>query len=188
MKEPFLEPLLRRMRLRQVLPNIQAYPDCHLLDVGCGWEAKLLRMVEPYVARGVGVDFKAPELKTAKLETVSVVFNERLPFASADFDVITMLAVLEHMDKPLEILRDCARLLRPGGTLLMTVPSWYAKPVLEFLSFRLGIVNPEEIRDHKRYFNREDLYEIFDQVEALAIVEHEYFQWRFNNRLVARKL
>ena len=48
-------------------------------------------------------------------------------------------------------------MLKPGGLLVLTVPSWRAKPVLEFLSFRLGIVSRAEIEDHKRYFDRRDL-------------------------------
>ena len=45
MKEPILESLLRKMRLKQVLPFLRRYPNCGLLDIGCGWEAKLLRPV-----------------------------------------------------------------------------------------------------------------------------------------------
>ena len=67
MKESLLEPLLRQLRIRQVLPVLLEHPDCSLLDIGCGWEARLLRAVEPYVKRGTGVDFKAPSLATPKL-------------------------------------------------------------------------------------------------------------------------
>ena len=47
MKEPILEPLLRKMRLKQALPYLRQHPNCRLLDIGCGWEAKLLKEVEP---------------------------------------------------------------------------------------------------------------------------------------------
>ena len=187
MKEQLLEPLLRRMRLRQVLPYIERYPDCRLLDIGCGWEARLLHAVEPRIASGVGIDFKAPELDTGKLTTISTRMDTTLPLEDASFDLVTMLAVLEHLDHPGDILKECARILRPGGGLFLTVPSWYAKPVLEFLAFKVGIVNPDEILDHKRYFNREDLYALFESTDGLDIEEHAYFQWRFNNRLFARR-
>jgi cyclopropane fatty-acyl-phospholipid synthase-like methyltransferase len=62
MKEPILEPILRNMRLAKVLPTIKQYQDCSLLDIGCGWEAKLLYAVEPYIKNGVGIDFKAPPI------------------------------------------------------------------------------------------------------------------------------
>jgi hypothetical protein len=43
MKEALLEPLLRPMRFRQVLPIVAQYRDCEMLDSGCGWEAILIR-------------------------------------------------------------------------------------------------------------------------------------------------
>jgi 2-polyprenyl-3-methyl-5-hydroxy-6-metoxy-1,4-benzoquinol methylase len=187
MKEPILEPLLRKMRLKQVLPYLRQYPDCRLLDIGCGWEAKLLRAVEPYITSGTGVDFKAPLLKTAKLETLSLTLQDKLPFEDASFDFITMLAVMEHLENDEAILKECARLLRPGGGLLITVPSWYAKPVLEFLSYKLNLINPAEIRDHKRYYNKEDLVLLVNKADGLRTLDHAYFQWKFNNRLYCLK-
>lgn len=183
MSEQLLEPLLRRMRLRQVLPYINKYPGCHLLDIGCGWQARLLHAVEPKIAYGVGIDFKAPDIETNTLKTISARMDVSLPFEDSSFDLITMLAVLEHLDHPKAILQECARVLRPGGGLFLTVPSWHAKPVLEFLAFKVGIVNPDEIRDHKQYFNREDLFKIFNSIDGLTVKEHAYFQWRFNNRV-----
>jgi 2-polyprenyl-3-methyl-5-hydroxy-6-metoxy-1,4-benzoquinol methylase len=90
---------------------------------------------------------------------------------------------LEHLDHPTEILSECARVLRPGGSILITVPSWYAKPVLEFLAYKLKIVSADEIMDHKRYYNRDDLFNLFKKIKGLKIEEHKYFQWKFNNRL-----
>ena len=185
MKEPILEPFLRKMRIKRILPYVKQYANCSLLDIGCGWEAKLLYELEPYINRGVGIDFKAPSIKTDRLETISATFTDKLPFNNASFDLVVMLAVLEHLDYPEAILHEIARILKPGGGLLLTFPSWHAKPVLEFLSFRLGIVNPDEIRDHKRYFNREDLFRIISMTPSLKIEHHEYFQWRFNNFMFA---
>jgi len=187
MKEAVLEPLLRRMRIARVLPHLREVRDCRLLDIGCGWEARLLRELEPYIASGWGIDFKAPALATPKLHTLATRIDDRLPFDDESFDVITMLAVLEHLERPAAVLREVERLLRPGGVLVLTVPSRYAKPVLEFLAFRLGVVSADEIRDHKTYFNREDLVRLFQNFEQLRIERHRYFQWRFNNYLVCRK-
>lgn len=156
-KEPLLESFLRTQRIKQVLPYISRYPNCQLLDIGCGWEARLLKDVSPYITRGVGIDFKAPNIKTEKIQTFTAHLDESLPFESESFDLITKLAVLEHLDHPLEILKECARVLRPNSGLVITVPSKYAKPVLEFLAFRVGVVSRDEILDHKNYFNKEDL-------------------------------
>lgn len=185
MREPVLEPVLRKWRLRKILPLVREYPRCTLLDIGCGWEAKLLRQLEPNVARAVGIDFKAPELNTAKLTTVSAVLEDRLPFDDESFDVVTMLAVLEHLAHPKEIVLEMERVLRPGGAVILTVPSPRAKPVLEFVSFRLGLINPSEIRDHKQYYNRSDLYTLFDGGPWTDLT-HRHFQLGMNNLFAAR--
>jgi 2-polyprenyl-3-methyl-5-hydroxy-6-metoxy-1,4-benzoquinol methylase len=187
MREPLLESFLRTQRLNRVLPHIKSYQNCELLDIGCGWDARLLKEVEPYIHHGFGIDYKAPNILTEKIQTISATLEDSLPFEDASFDLITLLAVLEHLDRPLPILRECARLLRPGGAILLTVPSRSAKPVLEFLAFRLGIVNADEIRDHKRYFNRADLFELLGKVDSLSIKSHQYFQFGFNNQVVAVK-
>jgi hypothetical protein len=70
--------------------------------------------------------------------------------------------------------------------LAITVPSHAAKPVLEFLAFRLGIVNPREIADHKRYWNRRDLASAAAQA-GMIFEEHSYFQFGFNNFAVLCK-
>lgn len=186
MKEALLEPLLRRMRIRQVLPVLLQHPDCRLLDIGCGWEARLLRSVEPYVERAVGVDFKAPTLSTPKLTTVTATLSEKLPFADTEFDVVTLLAVLEHLSFPGAMVGEIFRVLKPGGQVVLTVPSFAAKPVLEFLAFRVGVISATEIRDHKRYYDRKSLEELFAG-SGLRIDRHRYFQLGMNNFLVATR-
>ena len=185
MKEEILEPFLRKMRIKRVLPYIKKYENCYMLDIGCGWNALLLKELEPYIKQGIGIDFKAPSIKTVKIETISASFEKTLPFDDEKFDVVTMLAVLEHLSYPEIILQEVQRILKPGGGLILTVPSKYAKPVLEFLSYKIHIVNPIEIADHKRYFNKLNLFAIMP--EKMTIQDHYYFQFIFNNFLFAKK-
>lgn len=186
MTEALLEPVLRRMRVRRVLPVIAQHPDCHLLDVGCGAKAALLRAVEPYVARAVGIDFKAPALATGKLSTIAATLADALPFPDRTFDVVTMLAVLEHLAQPRAIVGEIHRVLKPGGQVVLTVPSHAAKPVLEFLAFRLGVVSREEILDHKEYYGGKALRTLFGDA-GFRVERHRYFQLGMNNFLVATR-
>lgn len=186
MREALFEPLLRRMRLARVLPALRGRTDCRLLDIGCGWEARLLWAVEPYVKEAVGIDFKAPEIHHPKLRTVTLTLAERLPFADASFDVVTLLAVLEHLSHPEAMVAEITRVLRPHGEVVVTVPSHAARPVLEFLAYRLHLVSEAEIRDHKRYYDRDSLTAMFSAT-GLRIDEHLYFQLRMNNYLRASK-
>ena len=58
----------------------------------------------------------------------------QLPFATAAFDRIIASEVLEHIDRDVDALRELARVLRPGGTLAVTVPGWLAEIVCWKLS------------------------------------------------------
>lgn len=186
MNEPILEPLLRKMRIRRVLPYIRQHPNCRLLDIGCGWDAKFLKAVEPYIGSGIGVDFKAPDIAGGKIRTERLTLQNRLSYADASFDLVTMLAVLEHLEQPEAILREIHRVLRPGGQLVLTVPSKAARPVLEFLAFRLGVVSRAEIADHKVYYDRESLFLLLP-LAGFRMTTHRYFQLGMNNFCVAAR-
>ncbi len=187
MKEAYLEHFLRQMRKKQVLREFPKKEKISLLDIGCGWNAELLRDLESHIYRGVGVDFKAPNIATPKITTLKVHLNQELPFKNDEFEVVTLIAVLEHLDNPKEVLSEIQRVLKKDGVLILTTPSWIAKPILEFLAFKVGIVNKDEILDHKRYYNRRELIKLFDYFEKLKIKNHKYFQLGCNNLLVAKK-
>ncbi|WP_207260968.1 class I SAM-dependent methyltransferase [Desulfovibrio sp. Huiquan2017] len=110
-----------------ISPVISQFKGGHLLDIGCGWEARLLKMVEPVIDRGVGIDFKAPNIATEKLKTMSVTLTKNLTLDSGCFDVVTMMAVLEHLDHPFDILCEVKRVLKKVGALVGTVPSKKSK-------------------------------------------------------------
>jgi ubiquinone/menaquinone biosynthesis C-methylase UbiE len=186
MREPILEPILRNMRIKRVLPIIRKIKNPILLDIGCGWEAKFLQSIEDYVEEAVGIDFKAPNLNTKKIKTFKQVITNTLPFDDSKFNIVTMLAVLEHIADPLSLVKEIKRILVGGGYVVITVPSKVSKPILEFLSYKLNIVNPEEIRDHKKYYNKKDIEELFIPY-GFKIVRHKYFQLGMNNFCILRK-
>lgn len=185
--EHLLEPILRRFRLKKIIALIKSEHNPTLLDIGCGVNYNLLKSTEPYIRRGVGVDFRVPEIKGAILETRQITFLDRLEFPDQEFDIVTMLAVLEHLEQPVDICREISRILRPGGKLLLTVPGKKAQPVLEFLAYKVGIVSATEIRDHKKYYDKNALVELFDQIDDLKILSHSTFQFGMNNYCVIQK-
>lgn len=186
MQEPLLEPLLRRLRLRKVMPYIlKGQP---LLDVGCGTAATFLREISPYVNEAHGVDFKVHNGQIGtNVYTKQLTFSDRLPFEDNQFSTVTMLAVLEHISNEAGIIDEVYRVLRPGGKLVLTVPSVWAKPVLEFLSYRLGIISEAEIRDHKRYYTRARLRACLTNNGEFSVFFHRYFQLWMNNFCVVTK-
>jgi len=185
-KEPIFEPLLRWFRIRRVIAQVPL--GATVLDVGCGRSAKFLRAIAPRIRQGVGVDFKVthpPQLPN--LETHQLHLDELLPFEDNRFQVVTMLAVLEHIEHEAEILAEIYRVLQPGGKLVLTVPSIWSQPVLEFLSYRLKLISEEEIRDHKRYYTRDRLHRVLVDKTGFTCFHHRYFQLWMNNFCVVRK-
>jgi hypothetical protein len=55
------------------------------------------------------------------------------------------------------------------------------------MSFRLGIVSRAEIEDHKRYYDRRDLDQLFARIPGLTLEKHAYFQLGMNNHCVLRR-
>lgn len=178
-QEALLEPLLRWLRLRRVIAEIPE--NAIVLDVGCGRTAAFLKAIAPQIQQGYEVDFKVAEFQTHNLKAIQVHLGEELPFDAASFDVVTMLAVLEHIEHEQAILKEIYRVLKPGGKLVLTVPSVWAQPVLEFLSYRLKIVDEAEIRDHKRYYDRQRLRQTLTRSAQFGQFRHLYFQFWMNN-------
>jgi len=75
---------------------------------------------------------------------------ESLPFASAIFDVVLLLDVLEHLDDDISALTEAARVLKPDGVLLVTVPA------MESLWGGQDLVS-----HHRRRYSLRDLRELF---------------------------
>lgn len=186
MSEAILEPILRWMRLRQVMPYIER--SSTVLDVGCGRSAVFLKSIASRIKQGIGIDFKVDKsIAIANIKTQRMMLDSNLPFADSSFDVVTMLAVLEHIENEQAILSEIHRILVPNGKLILTVPSIWAQPVLEFLAYKLRIVSEAEIRDHKRYYTHDKLKAVLVGKTGFQKFTHRYFQFWMNNFCVVVK-
>ena len=96
-----------------------------LLDVGCG-EKPYEDIFLPYVGSYVGVEHEAAFLHTTtstRAKKPDVLYDgKRLPFDDGAFDTVLSVQVLEHTARPQELLAEMARVLRPGGTLILNAP------------------------------------------------------------------
>ena len=100
--------------LRDLLPRLSG----EVVDLGCG--RMPYRALVP-AARYVGVDLDTPV--TRELAAADILYDgRRLPLAAGSFDGALCSQVLEHVFTPEEFLREIARVLRPGGWLVLTVP------------------------------------------------------------------
>jgi SAM-dependent methyltransferase len=130
-------------------------------DFGCGYHATITRSLLPRVAHAVVADVAlAPDLasdpRVTALEGTLPGVLDGVPDQS--LDVVLCMSVLEHLWEPLETLRELRRIARPGGTVLVNVPSWRGKRFLELSAFRLGTSPAQEMDDHKAYYDPRDLW------------------------------
>ena len=92
-----------------------------LLDVGCG--EMPFRSLLPSGVTYTGIDVPAAELFGMGRNFDIVYFDGKtIPFADASFDSVLCTEVLEHAEDPASLIAEMLRVLRPGGTLLATVP------------------------------------------------------------------
>ena len=137
------------MRVRVALPHIPR--GARVLDVGCA-DGTLLRAAATRMSGGVGIDPDAPA-GDARLERGRFPDDLR---AAGPFDAITMLAVFEHFPESdrARVVEACRRLLRPGGRVILTVPSPAVDRIIDVLG-ALGLVHGMDIESHHGYDPRE---------------------------------
>jgi ubiquinone/menaquinone biosynthesis C-methylase UbiE len=73
-----------------------------------------------YNGRGNGIALQTSAWDQSQLDIVSDITS--IPEPDASFDAVMCIEVLEHLPDPLCALRELARLLKPGGTLIVTAP------------------------------------------------------------------
>jgi SAM-dependent methyltransferase len=146
---------------RQIRRFVPDFAGKRIADLGCGYHAAFSRTVLDQVQHAVLVDVAlADDLKAhPRVQAVEGGLPESLAgLPDADFDVVMIVSVLEHLWEPLRALQEIRRLLRPGGVCLVNVPSWRGKRYLELSAFRLGLSPACEMDDHKMYYDVPDLW------------------------------
>ena len=160
--EAFLARQRARMANKLVPPELRAG---RILDVGCGKQAYFLARTEFAKKYGVDklIDDSSKKRSQVRREGVTLAHfdvdaNNRLPFAPETFDVVTMLAVVEHRrdDRLIVLLNEIDRVLRPGGAFIMTTPAGWTAPILTIMKW-LQLVSAEEIDEHKHAYTRGDI-------------------------------
>lgn len=164
-------------------------PGSTVLDFGCGHQALFLRSVQADLRQGIGLDYDAASGRpAANLEIQNFHFKNRFAFADGTFDHITILAVLEHipLDQVSVLFREFHRILKDGGSVLLTTPTPDSKPLLEFLAFKLKIISGPEIADHKHYWNQADIMALAAR-DGFTCETYRTFQFGLNSFAALRK-
>lgn len=108
-----------------LLREVQKAVPCmggRLLDVGCG-EKPYKEILSPHVSSYIGIDL--PQTLHAQCEIDAFANAHHLPFKKEVFDTVLCLEVIEHVERPLDVIREIHAVLRKGGTLVLSVPQNY---------------------------------------------------------------
>ncbi len=143
-------------------------PGSRVLDAGCGDGLKYGVWLAGLAGEYQGVDIAANAVAAATdrgLEATRVDDVTQLPFEDDTFDVCVCIEVLEHLMFPLECAHELRRVLKPGGTLIATVPNtayWRRRVDFALLGRWHPLGNPDGALHpwddaHVRFFTRKTL-------------------------------
>ena len=158
-----------RFALRRSFLLAEVRAGATVLDIGAGageFSSELLAIG----ATPVAVDVAAEALRRARervpgLDARLWTDGEPLPLEDNSVDVVWAGEVIEHVVDVAPWLSELRRVLRPGGTLLLTTPDHGARTLLGLaLSPRRFAAHFEPRSDHVRFFSRRTLGALLDDL------------------------
>ena len=187
-------PLLSRFLTCARLSRVAKHLEGEVLDAGCGYGELLDYLPTPVQA--VTLLDRSPErlprLQTrlargtvnAKFLLGDIAIGE-IALPDASFDTVVMAALLEHLKIPGAALREARRLLKPGGSLVLTTPTPLGGRLHAWGS-RLGLTYREAADEHEGFFDYEGLRFLLRE-EGFTLEVYQRFLMGMNQLVVARK-
>lgn len=148
---------LNRRQLLAKLPRGRGV----VVDLGSGMEARNILPLRRAFRLCVATDYDVSPLLPSS--GVAAVRSDILSFVTAlpnnTIDMFLLISVLEHVQEESLLLQSIYSALKPDGYLAINVPTWRARPILEWMAFRTSLTSRFSINDHKRYYTPEQLWQ-----------------------------
>ncbi len=162
--------------------HLKLAPAERVLDLGCGEGRHAITAYLLEAVESVGVDLSIDDLKTTRQRfgefarpndctrslVVSVADGARLPFGDNAFDKVICAEVLEHIPDYRGVLREIARVLKPGGVLAVSVPRFLP----EWICWRLSDEYHAREGGHIRIFNARHLRQDIEDCGLIHFKRH----------------
>lgn len=170
----------RRTLFRRLLARYAGDRDARVLDVGTSTGTNLRLLTDMDYRNVTGLDPSPEAIRFCAEKGLPPVREgsiTAMPFEDGSFNLVLATDVVEHVDADQEAVDEVARVLRPGGTALFTVPAFQSLWGLQ-----------DEVSHHKRRYRRTDFCALVDKA-GFAVVDQFYFNYLlFGPIWLARRL
>ena len=160
-----------------------------ILDIGCGTIPFFLLNTKFTEKYGIDPTVNASNYSGIRVANFDIEEDTTLPFQDNFFDVVTMLAVFEHIeqDKLPGTLKEIKRVLKPGGSFVMTTPCPWSDKLLRLMA-KLGLVSKVGIDEHKGAYGHQSIISYLEKVGFQKNnIKAGYFEFYLNSWTCARK-
>lgn len=160
----------RRAIIRHILGSMRLPQNGKILDVGCGTGGNLAMLAA--FGETAGLEMNEAARGMAQARGVCLVhlgsLPDNIPFQGQQFDLVTLLDVLEHIDDHTGTLKVIKSMLEPGGWVIITVPA-----------FQYLWSGHDERHHHKRRYSKRELTQVL-LASGLRPLRVTYFNmWLF---------
>jgi SAM-dependent methyltransferase len=157
-----------------------------ILDIGCGSYPYFLSVINFKDKYGIDPALKYNGNNKLTLLKQDVAQN-KLPYGDNYFDILTMLAVFEHIEyqKLNFVLSEIKRVLKNKGKVIITTPAPWADKILHIMG-NVNLISSVEIHDHKHHYSKTAIVEIIKKA-GFKNVKCGYFEAFMNMWFVAEK-
>jgi len=194
-KDGIMDPVLARLRsncANRLIPA--AHRKGRIMDIGCGMYPLFListEFFEKYAIDRIQQESNRRYFNGQKIRLINhdIEKIKSPPFDSGYFDIITMLAVFEHVEKESlkNLLWEVRRILKDGGLFIMTTPAAWADGLLNLVS-RIGIISAVGMQEHKGKYTPSKIFPFLREAGfSKQKIQSGYFEMFMNTWLTAIK-
>ena len=157
----------KEKRLNRIIDEIiNISPHSKVLDIGCGNGQLLDLLRQNGLVDCHGLESNIEQAKYCRQKGLNVL-DKKLSsslYPHESFDIITLIQVLEHIPEPIEFLAILNNFLKPGGKIIVEVPSYNNPRILLYRLLGIkNIVKKDFIIPHIYYYNDKSLKKIFSK-------------------------
>ena len=178
-----LERILSYFRYKRTIKHIK---NKKVLDFGCGIKNWNSEFIGKYPKLIHGVDRSKPS--SEEKNNIIAIFKDIKDLPFNDYEIVLSMAVFEHIDPfiLIDILSELKDKTSKNAIIFGTTPTPLARPVLEFLSYKLKLIDESQIRDHEIYYDDFWFNKILSKTNWI-LSYYKTFQFGLNSEFILSK-